>query len=113
MVFGSARFCEEPRGFRRRCAFTLPELLVVIGIVAVLIGMLLPALNSARRANNAVLCMTNLRTLGQGFAMYAAEFKGVSPWEGYAEGDYTLFHSASAEEKSLSLYADMLRPEPG
>jgi prepilin-type processing-associated H-X9-DG protein len=55
------------------------ELLVVIGIIALLISMLLPALNKARRAANTVACASNLRQFGQIFAMYANQNQGWLP----------------------------------
>ncbi len=61
---------------KRRTAFTLVELLVVIGIIALLVAMLLPALNKARAAARNVQCMSNLRQIGVGFATYAAVFPG-------------------------------------
>ena len=59
--------------------FTLVELLVVIGIIAVLIGILLPALSGAREQARMSNCLANLRQLGQGFQMYANEFGGHIP----------------------------------
>jgi len=67
-----------PRAGRRR-AFTLVELLVVIGIIALLISMLLPALNAAKERANALKCQANLRTMMQAFLMFASEHKGALP----------------------------------
>lgn len=54
-----------------RRAFTLVELLVVIGVIAVLASLLLPALSKARRRADSVRCATNLRQLGLGLRLYA------------------------------------------
>jgi prepilin-type N-terminal cleavage/methylation domain-containing protein len=66
----------------RRCreAFTLVELLVVIGIIALLISALLPALNKARQAANLIDCQARLRSMGQALQMYTVANKGYVPW---------------------------------
>lgn len=72
---------------RRRCAFTLIELLVTIAIIALLIGILLPALSAARESGKALKCLANMRTLGQGVTLYAGDFDGHLPLSSYTTGN--------------------------
>ena len=63
----------------RRRAFTLVELLVVIGIIAVLIGILLPALSKARKQANITVCMSNQKQLVAALLMYCGDNRGAFP----------------------------------
>ncbi len=76
--------CERWIILKTRNAFTLVELLVVIGIIAVLVALLLPALNRARDLANAVACMSNLRQLGMAHATYLIDSKNRIIPAGYA-----------------------------
>ena len=62
-----------------RCGFTLVELLVVIGIIAVLVSILLPSLNRAREAAMRTKCLANLRSVGQLVTVYENLYKGAIP----------------------------------
>lgn len=67
---------------RNRGAFTLVELLVVIGIIAVLVAILLPALSRARLAAKEVVCESNLRQFGFAVQMYVGQYNGSLPQKG-------------------------------
>ena len=68
----------------RRYAFTLVELLVVIGIIGLLISILLPALSRAREQARTVACLSNLHQIGLAAANYGAQFDGYTV-PGYAD----------------------------
>lgn len=62
--------------------FTLVELLVVIGLIAILVGLLMPALSKARAQSDELQCAAILRQWGQAFHIYASQYNGIIPHSG-------------------------------
>src|SRR6185369_17330406 len=96
-----------------RKAFTLVELLVVIGIIAILVGIILPALSSARAAANSAACLSSLRQMGQAIQMYVVANKGSLPygyWDGAGDAnkrtEWTLLLLNTLANKNAATYND-------
>jgi len=87
----------------RRRAFTLVELLVVIGIIAILIAILMPALSRARDQATRLQCMSNLRNMMQAVTMYVSENKQSLPYCNWAGTPFG--HQGW-------LYKDPIQPQP-
>ena len=76
----------KPIRSRTQRAFTLVELLVVIGIIALLVAILLPALNKARKQAAGTQCMSNMRQILTATLMYSNENKGYLPYTNWGDG---------------------------
>src|SRR4051812_2852977 len=99
---------------RRHVAFTLVELLVVIGIIALLIAILMPSLSRARQQGQRIQCMSNMRQIGMATMQYTNENKGWFPRAaggGSAFDDWIYWDSARATTRNDGRLVKYLGPQ--
>ena len=100
----------RPTNSVKRLAFTLVELLVVIGIIALLISILLPALSRAREQANGVACLSNLRQIAIALHLYADQNRDRFPapaWIGDPQPDDWIYWQKNRDPKEGSLVPNL------
>ena len=98
---------------QRRRGFTLIELLVVISIIALLIGLLLPALKKAKESARRAICLSNLRQVMNGLHVYANEFDGRFPAEHLEANASLTFELTIPRTQYLGYYIQYTDPRDG
>jgi len=104
---------------RHQSGFSLVELLVVIGVIAVLMGLLMPVLGRARESANRTACMSNMRQLAAGLLQYASDNRGYFPRASqnivYAVDDWIYYqYGRDPSQGKLVPYCGVPRPDrPG
>jgi prepilin-type N-terminal cleavage/methylation domain-containing protein len=108
MACPTERFGKPRERYAPRCrGFTLVELLVVIGIIAVLIGIVLPAMTRARSAAERTVCLSNVQQMAQAFYIYGAQFNGHLPPadpKGNAGTSYTIWRASGDTPTYIQQY---------
>src|SRR5437588_9501923 len=96
----------------RKRAFTLVELLVVIGIIAVLIGILMPALSKAREQANRAKCLSNLRQIHLAITEYALRNKDYVPMgyvQGFRQMNYMVWNANIGSSGDYALFGYLVK----
>jgi len=101
----------DARGRRRSRGFTLMELMVVVGIIALLVALLVTAVSKARSAAKRVQCITNLNTIGSAIHQYLVDNSDTFPLaasnKGHKDGDF-LYWQSTASGTGSQFYIDMI-----